>query len=158
MSLKEKLRDIQFAIFDFDGTMTDGFVFVDQDGRESVRCSRRDGLGIGMLKGAGISVQVLSKEANPVVIARCRKLGIECASGIDDKGEYLRKKFGDVLGRVLYMGDDLNDLECIRLAGIGVSPADGHPECQKEADYIASRPGGAHAVREVCDLLLDARS
>lgn len=159
--MKPAWSDIKLLVLDFDGVMTDGFVYVDQDGKESVRCSRRDGLGIGMLKEKGIETLVISKETNGVVAARCRKLGIEAHSGIDDKPTLLKKVLaekGIEAAHACYMGDDVTDAECLRLAGIGVAPADAVPEAKDAADHVTRAKGGDHAVREICDLIYAARS
>ena len=81
-SLKEKFSRIKLLATDFDGVMTDGLVYVDQDGKETVRCSRKDGMGVELLKKHGVTVGVLSKETNPVVTARCNKLKIPVWQGI----------------------------------------------------------------------------
>lgn len=154
-TIEELLKDVRVVLFDFDGTMTDGSVIVDQNGLESVRVSRKDGLGISMLNRAGYEVAVVSKEENPVVVVRCKKLRILCYQGIDDKSEFLMRMFGHRLSQVLFMGDDINDLECIQLAGVGVTVADGHSKCKDAASYITQARGGDHAVREVCDLILN---
>lgn len=154
-TIEELLKDVRVVLFDFDGTMTDGTVLVDEHGIESVRVSRKDGQGISMLKRAGYEVAVVSKEQNPVVAARCKKLRVLCYHGIDDKSKLLMREFGQRLSQVLFMGDDINDLECIQLAGVGVTLADGHPKCKEAAAYITKARGGDHAVREVCDLILN---
>lgn len=88
MKLQNKLKSLKLFLLDFDGVFTDGYVYVNQDGIESVRCSRRDSLGILMLKKAGIEVGVVSKETNPVVAARCKKMGVSFWQGIaDGKGK-----------------------------------------------------------------------
>ncbi len=153
-TIEELLKDVRVVLFDFDGTMTDGTVIVDQNGLESVRVSRKDGLGISMLNRAGYDVAVVSKEENPVVAVRCKKLRIPCYQGVDDKSEFLMHMFGHRLSQVLFMGDDINDLECIQLAGVGVTVADGHAKCKEAAVFITQARGGNHAVREVCDLIL----
>ena len=158
--MKPAWNDIKLLVLDFDGVMTDGFVYVDQDGRESVRCSRRDGLGIGFLKGRGVKAVVISKEKNGVVAARCGKLGIECFSGIDDKPALFKEllaREGVEPADACFMGDDVTDVECIRLAGVGVTVADGVPEAKEAADHVTRAKGGDHAVREICDLIIDAK-
>jgi YrbI family 3-deoxy-D-manno-octulosonate 8-phosphate phosphatase len=110
-----------------------------------------------MLKKAGLTIFVLSTESDPVVEMRCRKLGVRCEQGVGDKGHYLNLRFTGLLGTLLYMGDDINDLECLKLASVGVTVADGHPECKAVAHYVTVARGGDHAVREVCDLILEAR-
>lgn len=158
--MKAAWTDIKLLVLDFDGVMTDGFVYVDQDGRETVRCSRRDGLGIGFLAERGVKAVVISKERNGVVAARCKKLGIERFSGIDDKPTLFKEllaREGIAPERACFVGDDVTDVECIRLAGIGVTVADGVPAAKDAADYVTKRNGGDHAVREVCDLICQAK-
>ncbi|HKX78284.1 MAG TPA: acylneuraminate cytidylyltransferase [Novosphingobium sp.] len=143
-------------IFDFDGVHTDDRVFVDQDGRESVACSRRDGMGVEMLRGMGIPMVVISKEANPVVSARCTKLKLEHFQGIEDKLTLLR----DWLGRnridpadCMYVGNDINDLECMRHVGMSAAPRDSHPDALVEARLVLDADGGRGAVRALADLI-----
>lgn len=158
---KALLRGVRLLVLDFDGVMTDNRVLVLEDGREAVLCSRGDGMGIGLLKGAGVPVAVLSKEVNPVVGARCRKLGIPHLQGIDDKLAELRRmvaRHGLDLAQVAYMGNDINDLECMQAAGVAIAPADSHPEALRVAALVTTAIGGFGAVREVCDLLLEAQS
>lgn len=155
------LRRFSLLVLDFDGVMTDNAVHVDQDGRETVRCDRSDGLGIAALKAAGFPIVVLSTETNPVVVARCRKLGLPCLHGLTDKGAALRALAATreiPLDDVIYVGNDVNDRACLRMAGLGVVPADAHPDVRREAAWTLSRPGGHGAVRELCDLLLEAQS
>ena len=161
--LKEKLKKIKLLAMDFDGVMTDGTVYIDQDGIETVRCSRKDGLGIEMLKRAGILACVISKETNPVVTARCDKLKIKCWQKVENgesKAEILERimaEQGLTKEEVAYMGDDLNDMAPLQAAGIAFTVADGHPLVKKISDYITRAKGGGHAVREICELILEAR-
>ncbi len=147
-------------MLDFDGVMTDDRVITDQNGIESVICHRGDGLGIERLEAAGVEVVVLSKETNPVVAARCAKLGIECHQGYDDKLpelQLLAAHRGLAAEQVAYVGNDVNDLECVRWAGVGVAVADARHELLVAADWVTTRRGGDGAVREVCDLILAAK-
>jgi N-acylneuraminate cytidylyltransferase len=143
---------------DFDGVMTDNAVFVDEEGREWVRCSRGDGMGISLLRKAGLPIVVLSTEKNPVVTARCRKLKIECIQGCDDKTAvfqaFLAERRIDA-SRVIFIGNDVNDVGCLKLAGCGLVVADAHAAAKAAADGVLSCPGGQGAVREICDLLLE---
>jgi YrbI family 3-deoxy-D-manno-octulosonate 8-phosphate phosphatase len=149
---------VSLIVFDFDGVMTDNRVWVDQEGRESVAANRSDSLGLELLRtGTSIRCFVLSKETNPVVTARCRKLGIPVLQAVDDKPGALRKLFveqGIDPAEVIYMGNDINDLPCFPLAGCAVVPADAQPQVLFEADVILGNSGGHGAVRELCDLLL----
>src|SRR4030067_1404242 len=111
---------IQMIVFDFDGVFTDNRVIVLQDGTEGVLCSRADGFGLEAVRKLGIRLLVLSKEKNPVVSARCRKLNLPCIQGCDHKEETLKKeadRCGIPLKSVAYMGNDINDLECLKMAG-----------------------------------------
>lgn len=148
---------IKLLALDFDGVMTDNRVLVDQDGREAVMCHRGDGLGIGLLKKAGIEVLVLSMETNPVVAARCRKLKIDCLQECEDKLSALQQRaaaLGLTPRQVAFVGNDINDLECLRWVGLPIAVADAEPTVRKAAAYVTHRPGGFGAVREVAEKIL----
>ena len=83
--LDEGLGQVEFVVFDFDGVFTDNTVYVDQNGVESVRCWRGDGLGLEMLRKRGVELAVVSTETNPVVAARCKKLNLRCVHGVTNK-------------------------------------------------------------------------
>ncbi len=153
-------RRLQLLVFDFDGVMTDNRVWVLEDGREAVACWRSDGLGLSALRATGIECFVLSTERNPVVGARCRKLGLEYVQGCDDKPEALRRLVSDrglSMAEVAYMGNDVNDLECLRMVGLPIIVSDAHPSVRRAARWRTKAPGGRGAVREVCDILVAAR-
>lgn len=156
-AVKKKLRNIKLVVFDFDGVFTDNRVLVFQDGREAVLCSRLDGMGITLMRKAGVDMFVLSTEKNPVVAARCRKLSLPCVHNCVDKkktlGEELLRR-GISWKEVLFMGNDVNDEECLKVAGCAVCPQDAHTSVRGYAHYITQLPGGLGAVREVCDLFL----
>lgn len=151
---------LQLLVFDFDGVMSDNAVLVMQDGTEGVLCNRSDGLGLGMLKAAGVPALVLSKERNPVVSARCRKLDLECHQGVDDKAPALAALLsarGISPAHVAYVGNDLNDEACMRLVGLPIAVADAFEPALKAARYVTRAKGGLGAVREVIELTLAAR-
>jgi YrbI family 3-deoxy-D-manno-octulosonate 8-phosphate phosphatase len=150
-------KPVRAVVFDFDGVFTDNGVWLDQDGREAVICRRDDGMGIGRLKAAGVGVLVLSSEVNPVVSARCLKLGIECIQGMKEKQPSLAAwaaKNGIDREGVVYVGNDVNDVECLRWAGCGVAVADAYPEAREVAQILLSQAGGRGAVRELCELVI----
>jgi len=155
---REKLPNpVGAVVFDFDGVFTDNRVIVSEEGHESVLCNRSDGLGISRLKRTGLPLLVLSAEANPVVMARCRKLEIECFYGAEDKltllDEWLAEQ--NVLPQhAVYVGNDVNDVECLQRAGCGVAVADAHPSARNAADVVLRSCGGFGAVRELVDLVL----
>ncbi len=148
---------IALLALDFDGVLTDNRVWTDQDGRESVAAHRGDAFGLAALRRAGVDVVVISKERNPVVAARCAKMGIPCYHGVDDKRTLLRRYLqerGIAPAETVFVGNDLNDLPAFEVAGWGVAVADAQPEVRRAADFVLSRPGGHGAVRELCDLIL----
>lgn len=152
--------DADAVVTDFDGVHTDDTAEVHQDGRESVRVSRRDGMGIAMLRRAGIPVLILSTETNPVVTARARKLQVSVLQGQPDKAVALSQWIEDQgldPARVAYVGNDVNDLGCLQLVGWPVAVADAGPEVLKAARTVLSRPPGRGAVRELCELVLASR-
>src|SRR5262249_41667149 len=104
----------------------------------------------------GLDLFVLSTEANPVVGARCRKLGLAYEQGVADKPARLcnlLRERGIAPSNVIYVGNDINDLDCMRLSGCGVAVADAHPDVLREADLRLTCAGGHGAVRELCDRL-----
>jgi YrbI family 3-deoxy-D-manno-octulosonate 8-phosphate phosphatase len=154
------LAAVDLLVLDFDGVMTDNRVLVGQDGTESVWCHRGDGWGIARLKERGMRIVVISTEANPVVGARCRKLGLDFVQACDDKLSALRELAGSLgLGpeRVAYVGNDVNDLDCLRWVGTPIAVADAVPEVRPVARLTTTQPGGHGAVREVADWFIAAR-
>ena len=145
-------------VFDFDGVMTDDTVWTTTDGEEAVRCSREDGQGIARAKAWGVPMLILSTESNPVVSARAKKLGIDVIqnAGLKTKAEVF-KAWLDASGisadQTLFMGNDLNDLECMRMAGFAVSPASACSRAKEAADIVLSRDGGCGAVRECLEFV-----
>lgn len=159
--LRETLAAIRLVAFDFDGVFTDNTVLVLEDGREAVRCWRSDGLGLSKLGPLGVATIVISTERNPVVGARCRKLGIRCLQDCADKAATLQTvvaESGLTLAQVAFVGNDINDLGCLTTVGLPIVVADAHPDVVSSARYQTRTPGGRGAVREVCDLLVAARS
>jgi len=148
-------------IFDFDGVFTDNRVLVLQDGSEGVFCNRADGFGIEAARRLGINLMVLSKEKNPVVTARCQKLNISCIQGCDNKAEVLKQeanKLGISLKEVAYMGNDINDLECLKIVGLPVCVSDSISDVIAVSLYVTKAKGGYGAVREICDYLVKAKA
>ena len=153
--------DVDVVITDFDGVHTDDAALVDEDGHESVRVSRSDGLGVERLRKAGVPILILSKETNRVVRARAAKLGVEVLHGIEAKAEvvrdWLQRQEVDP-ARAAYLGNDINDLGPMALVGWPLAVADAHPEVQRAARRVLGQRGGHGAVRELCDLVLETRA
>ncbi|MEV4102754.1 N-acetylneuraminate synthase family protein [Nonomuraea sp. NPDC049649] len=152
--------DVDAVITDFDGVHTDDRAYVDSEGREMVLVSRSDGMGVSLLRRAGVKVLVMSTEHNPVVAARARKLGVPVLQGLTDKRTVLRdwlaiEKLDPA--RVAYVGNDVNDLGPMAEVGWPVTVPDAHPRVRAVARVVLSRPGGDGAVRELCDRVIAAR-
>ena len=151
---------IELLVLDFDGVLTDNRVWVDQNGVESVAANRSDSYGLGLLRKAGIQSLVISKEANPVVAARCNKMQVPYLQAVDNKEKALQKHLAEKgidPAHVVFVGNDINDLPGFRVAGWSVAVADALPQVIREADYVLSNPGGRGAVRELCDMILNQK-
>ncbi len=143
--------------FDFDGVFTDDTALVDQAGRESVRVSRSDGMGIELLRQAGIPMIVISKETNPVVQARCRKVGLPVRQSINAKLPVLKEwlqEIGVPPEECVYVGNDINDRECLDFAGCGVGPADANAAILGSLSIQLGAPAGIGAIRELAEMIL----
>ncbi|MCX5236978.1 N-acylneuraminate cytidylyltransferase [Streptomyces prunicolor] len=149
--------DIDAVVLDFDGTQTDDRVLIDSDGREFVSVHRGDGLGIAALRKTGLKMLILSSEQNPVVAARARKLQLPVLHGIDRKDLALKQwceEQGIAPERVLYVGNDVNDLPCFALVGWPVAVASAHDVVRGAARAVTTVPGGDGAVREIASWIL----
>lgn len=156
----DQLRAVKALVMDFDGVLTDDHAFVDQNGLESVRVSRADGLGIERLRMSGrVRLLILSKERNEVVLRRAEKLQVECLQAQDDKVAALDAWLGRenlAWVDVLYLGNDVNDLGPIRRAGLSACPRDAHRLVRSVASWVVAADGGRGFARIVTDALLDA--
>ncbi|WP_405899512.1 acylneuraminate cytidylyltransferase [Streptomyces sp. NBC_00727] len=149
--------DVDAVVLDFDGTQTDDRVLVDADGRETVAVHRGDGLGIAALRKAGIPLLILSTEQNPVVAARAHKLRVPVLHGVDRKDLALKQWCDEqslAPERVMYVGNDVNDLPCFALAGWPVAVASAHDSVRAAARAVTTTPGGSGAIREIAAWLL----
>ncbi|MFI2430526.1 cytidylyltransferase domain-containing protein [Streptomyces sp. NPDC018693] len=149
--------DIDAVVLDFDGTQTDDRVLIDSDGREFVSVHRGDGLGIAALRRSGLKLLILSTEQNPVVAARARKLRLPVLHGIDRKDLALKQwceEQGIAPERVLYVGNDVNDLPCFALVGWPVAVASAHDVVRGAARAVTTLPGGDGAIREIAGWIL----
>ena len=151
---------VDAVVTDFDGVHTDDTARLDENGVESVTVSRSDGMGVALLRGRGIPFLILSTEANPVVSARARKLGVDVRQAAADKASALSEwaaERGIPLSRIAYLGNDVNDLPCLELVGWPVAVPDAHPLVLSAARLVLDRPGGRGAVRDLAERLLAAR-
>lgn len=158
--LGQLLERVRLAVFDFDGVFTDNRVWVNEHGDETVAFSRSDGLGLRRLEEVGVRPLIVSMEQNPIVSARAGKLRVDCVQGVDDKLAVLHErtgKLGVALEDTAYVGNDINDAECLRAVGVPVAPADAWPEVKLLASWVLTRTGGAGCVREFCDAVWEAQ-
>ena len=152
----ERAAPVRLLGIDFDGVMTDNTVYVFEDGREAVRCSRLEGYGLRRLMAAGVEPVIVSTEANGVVTARARKLDLACIQNVPDKvaamETLLRERALD-WREAGFIGNDINDLDVLRRVGLPVVVADAHACVCVGGFFRTVRRGGDGAVREVCDAI-----
>jgi len=156
-ALRRQLGKLKLVIVDFDGTMTDNKVLVDQDGREQVVCNRSDGWGVRLLKNKGIKVVCLTSEQNSVVLRRCEKLEIECYKGVLEKGMEISEiceKSGVLPEETAFIGNDLNDIPALKLVGVPVVVQDAHRDAKMHSKIVLNRCGGEGALQEFAELLI----
>jgi YrbI family 3-deoxy-D-manno-octulosonate 8-phosphate phosphatase len=155
--LADQARKIKIIMSDFDGVWTDNKVYTIAGSREAVCCSKTDSLALEIFRARfELPVLVISKETNEVVAGRCSKLGLKVLSSVDDKRHVAEQELrsrGLSWAEVCYIGNDLNDLECMVNAGLALCPSDSVFEVKSKAHYILSHPGGNGAVREMLELL-----
>lgn len=154
--------DIELFAMDVDGILTDGSLYVSSDGSETKRFSIIDGLGLVMLREAGVKIAWISGRGSDATDRRAEELKVDFViQGRKDKAEALSTLLAEAglkPEQVVYMGDDVIDTGAIELAAIGVTVPEAQPEPLAAANYITQRTGGNGAVREVCNHILAARS
>ncbi|MBW2529009.1 MAG: N-acylneuraminate cytidylyltransferase [Deltaproteobacteria bacterium] len=153
-------REIRLLVVDVDGVLTDAGMYYGPEGEALKKFSTRDGMGLELVREAGVEVAILSGEASAITRQRADKLSIEHVHlGVKDKLPVLRSlcaKLGVDLSQVAYVGDDVNDLECLGAVGLSVCPADAAPAVASVVDRVLTKRGGAGCVRELCDWLLSS--
>jgi YrbI family 3-deoxy-D-manno-octulosonate 8-phosphate phosphatase len=152
---------VRLVAFDFDGVFTDNSVYVTQDGIESVRCWRGDGIGLTRLRSAGVHAVILSTEVNPVVAVRATKLKTALRQGLEDKAAAILdccREHGVDPRNAMFVGNDINDIPAFKAVGVPVAVHDACPEVLCHVVYRTVTRGGHGAVREVCDLVYYART
>lgn len=153
--------NLKLIVFDFDGVFTDNTVYINQKGEELVRCWRGDGIGLSRLKNSGIKAWVMSTEKNRVVSKRCKKLSIACKTGVIDKAialKNLAKRLKISLANTAYVGNDINDIECLKIVGLPIAVQDAENETKKAVHYQTRKSGGFGAVRKVCDWIVTCKN
>ena len=155
-----ELADVRLAVFDFDGVFTDNRVWTNERGEESIACWRGDAFGLRRLEEVGVEHLILSTEVNAAVGARARKIQADCIQGVADKLPILRaevERRGIALADTAFVGNDVNDAECLEAVGLAAVPADAWPEVVPLAKLVLTREGGRGCVREFCDAVWHAK-
>ena len=158
--VRERAARIRLACFDVDGTLTDGRLYYDSEGRESKAFHVLDGQGLVLLRRAGISVALITARNSKAAEHRAADLGVTAFIGARDKLAQVRALCGEQgigLDEVAFMGDDLPDLAAMQAVGLSVAPANAHPWIAARVHHLTAARGGEGAARELCDLLLDAQ-
>ncbi len=160
--LRRRLRRLRAFACDVDGVLTDGGLYYGPRGPALKRFDVKDGMGLRLLREAGVALVWISGESGPILEARAAKVGVrDLFQGVEDKRavleRWLRAK-GIPPAACAYAGDDVNDLGSMRLAGLAFAPADAVDAVLRAAHWRSTRPGGRGAVREMCDLILAARA
>jgi 3-deoxy-D-manno-octulosonate 8-phosphate phosphatase (KDO 8-P phosphatase) len=159
--LRIKAAKVKLLVLDVDGVLTDGRIIMDHEGREIKAFDVRDGHGIKLLRQAGIEVALLTGRNSPVVQKRADDLGIPWVrQGVNNKVvayEEIARDVGIKDEETCFVGDDLVDITLLKRVGLPICVADGVPEAKAAALHVTQSPGGRGAVREVCDLLLQAQ-
>ena len=159
--LLEKARHIEALVLDVDGILSDGFVTLTNTGDELKSFDIRDGLGMKLVQKIGLKVIIITGRKSNIVEKRMSDLGVDLVfQGREDKGTALKEACAQLNldpEDCLYMGDDWPDLSAFAIAGMKVTVPNGHVEVRRRADLVTQAQGGRGAVREVCDLLLEAK-
>jgi 3-deoxy-D-manno-octulosonate 8-phosphate phosphatase (KDO 8-P phosphatase) len=156
-----RAEQIELAIFDVDGVLTNGGLILGENGNEYKVFHSRDGLGLVMLRDSGCQIAVISGRSSSIVSERMAALGIEYVfQGQNDKGKVLEDlldKLNVAAQATAYVGDDFIDLPAMRRVGLAIAVADAHPLVIEHAHWITREKGGHGAAREVCELIMHAR-
>ena len=156
--IRKRAARVRLLALDSDGVLTDGGVYITDDGQEFRRFDIKDGQGLKRVRAAGIHVVIISGAAQTPVVHRARMLGItDVFVGVEDKLTLLTQiceRLQMTLDQVAYIGDDLPDLPILERVGFPCVPSDAHEKTKGAVAYVSSFPGGYGAVRDICDLLL----
>lgn len=162
MKIDERCRNVELLLSDVDGVLTDGGVIFDNQGIEHKRFHIHDGLGIRLWQKAGFKFGLLTARSSQIVKMRAAELKIEIVrQGFEDKLPVARELIASLRlkpEQVAYIGDDLTDLSLLRYVGLGVAVADAVKEVRAAAHYVTRLGGGRGAVRELIELLLNAKN
>lgn len=154
---KISIGEISLVIFDFDGVLTNNSVYVDENGKETVRCSRADGIGFDAMRKMNIQSYIISSEKNQVVSRRAKKLKVPTFQGVKNKWSLvceIAQKHKIDTKKILFVGNDINDYQAINNCGFSACPADSHKKIKEVSKFILKKNGGNGIVREIVEDLL----
>ncbi|MDT8281403.1 MAG: HAD hydrolase family protein [Gammaproteobacteria bacterium] len=161
-TLHEILKNISLLVVDVDGTLTDAGMYWSAEGDQLKKFNTRDAKGLELVRKTGVEVAIITSENSPIVTARASKLGIQhCFIGVEKKQPYLEAlacKLSIELTEVAYIGDDINDLDCLKIAGFSACPADAVEAVTTTVQYVSKHAGGMGAVRDICELICAAHA
>ena len=159
--LSQRARQVRLALFDVDGVMTDGTLFVSGQGESFKPFNILDGLGLKSLKSSGVATGILTGRSSAAVSTRAGELDIDhLIQGANDKLRAyvdLQQQLGLDDEHICYMGDDLPDLPVLRRCGLALSPPGAVDEVRSEVHFVTRMRGGKGAVREACELIMRAQ-
>lgn len=157
----QRAAAIKLVLFDVDGVLTDGSLFIGDDGQEYKAFNSKDGLGIRMLQDSGVEVGIITGRTSDVVRHRVKNLGVtHLYQGQQHKLPAYEKLLAELAlepEQTAYVGDDVVDLPVLRRVGLAVVVADAHPLAKRHAHWETQFPGGRGAAREVCELIMEAQ-
>ncbi len=157
MKLSETCRQISLLLTDVDGVLTDGKLYFSREGEAMKAFNIKDGMGVKMLQGSGIKVGIVTGRESMMVTKRAAELNIDIVyQGIEDKESTVVKIINSLNitpAQIAYIGDDLNDLPALNIAGLSACPADAAAQVRNEADYVCRKSGGEGVLREVAELI-----
>jgi len=159
--LQQKATNIRLVIFDVDGVLTDGSLFLGDDGQEYKAFHSQDGHGMKMLQESGVPIGIITGRTSEVVRLRMASLGVQHVfqGKLDKLPAYceLRDTLGLDDAQIAYVGDDVVDLPVMTRVGLAIAVQDAHPLTRQHAHHVTAAGGGRGAAREVCELLMDAQ-
>lgn len=161
-SVKEKIQPVKLLVLDVDGVLSNGQLIFNSEGIETKAFNVKDGLGIKLLQKTGVQVAIITGRISNMVANRAKSLGIEdVIQGREDKGVALTAlcaQHNIQPSQCAYMGDDLPDISALSKVGFSCAPNDAHAEVLARVDYVSAKKGGNSAVREVCDVIMQAQN
>ncbi len=151
------IGELDVIFCDFDGVLTDNTVYVDEDGKETIRFSKHDSLGFDILKDYNLDFIIISSEKSKIVVKRAEKLGVLCYNGVHEKDKELIRiceKLGFRLPNTMYIGNDINDIKAMSLCGYRTGPSDSHYKIKEIINIHLLSKGGHGVIREIVELKL----